>query len=59
MWYVHAYSVISTCALQALQQQLDKEKQRSESSDCQSVETWKDLQAMNTQISSLEDQMLS
>ena len=48
-----------TGAFQALQQQLDAEKQQSDSSDRVSVETWRDLQAMNSQISTLEDQMLS
>ncbi|XP_070205430.1 citron Rho-interacting kinase-like isoform X3 [Littorina saxatilis] len=44
---------------QALQQQLEQEKDQADSSDKDSVQAWKDLQSMNSQISSLEDHMMS
>ncbi|KAK7479958.1 hypothetical protein BaRGS_00028785 [Batillaria attramentaria] len=44
---------------QELSHELEQEKERSLHSDRESVEAWTDLQAMNSQISSLEDQMLS
>ncbi|XP_076434884.1 uncharacterized protein LOC143274829 [Babylonia areolata] len=44
---------------QALSHQLEQEKVQCDTNDQQSVEAWQDLQAMNTQITSLEDQMLS
>jgi predicted RNase H-like nuclease (RuvC/YqgF family) len=44
---------------QALKQQLGADKEQNASSDRRSVEAWKELQSMNSQISSLEDQLLS